>query len=73
MVEVGFPYFGNREHPRFAGTAHESVLVSHTGQKPFAVWVDMVAWSMHASVHASYPRLSQKTGHLRRNHDAAPQ
>ncbi len=27
VAEVGFPYFGNREHDHFEGTDHESVLV----------------------------------------------
>ena len=27
MADVGFPYFGNREHDHFAGTDHPSVLV----------------------------------------------
>src|SRR4029078_12209330 len=26
-ADVGFPYFGNREHDHFAGTDHPSVLV----------------------------------------------
>src|SRR5512143_3375428 len=27
LADVGFPYFGNREHDHFAGTSHPSVLV----------------------------------------------
>ena len=27
LADVGFPYFGNREHDHFAGTDHPSVLV----------------------------------------------
>eukprot|EP01037_Dinobryon_pediforme_P017516 gene17516-17716_t len=33
IAEVGFPYFGNREHDHFAGTDHPSVLVRNVPAK----------------------------------------
>ncbi len=37
VVEVGFPYFGNREHDHFAGTDHPDVLLRNVPVKSVAL------------------------------------
>ena len=37
LADVGFPYFGNREHDHFAGTDHPSVLVRKVPAKRVAL------------------------------------